>query len=480
MHDQEPILRAPAIAAKDAYSSEPLQIVLGEKGQRRSRFGMGALLFFLIAALALVIWIVSVPANALSPGFWGISLASVLFWLAVTQGMMAIGALLRIAHASWRFPLTRLTDIVSLFGIPVIVILLPMLYKMREVVYGPLSATGNGQPIGSAGRLVPLFAFEKVWRTSTPNASFTIDCLFTITAYLAGFFLLWITSRPDFASLRDRAESGRRRTYQRMAGGWIGSEHQWRVMRLCEAFLVVAVVMTFFAAQTVIGWDLELASGIGWDSSIFPFQMNLGALMAGTAMLVLLMTAMRGRLKGSGIVGEKQYDSIGKLLLAFGLLSFYFRWCDYITAWYGHTPQEWALQLDRITHFPILFTIMVIGSMLLPIFANIFAQVRRSPVLLSLMSILILISIWCQRFLDTTPAFGYWSPGAMGVAGILMGLLTLVGIGALFVLTYFVAVPVYSAISWWGMSKWNSRSAVQPLGNAAVTVMVEDPPVWEN
>jgi hypothetical protein len=34
-------------------------------------------------------------------------------------------------------------------------------------------------------------------------------------------------------------------------------------------------------------------------------------------------------------------------------------------------------------------------------------------------------------------------------------------------------------MSWWGTSKDRMRTAERKMGNAVVTVMVEDPPVWE-
>ncbi len=484
MLDQEPILRSPAQASRDPYASEPLAVVLGEKGQRKSGLMVGAVVSLVVAVIALVLWFVTAGSGTADPGFWGLSVASTLFWLSTIQGMVALGALIRVAHASWRFSLTRVLDVTSLFGVAAAIVVLPMLGLMRVALYGPLSRT-----YGAKGEFP---ATLKVWeygghdmslglasRNVLGAGNFGIDVLFVLTAFLAGTFLLYLTSRPDFAVLRDRNRDGKKGAFRGLAGGWIGAERQWRVQRWAEGFLAIAVIITFFASQTTLGWDFQLGPGKEWDSSIYPFQFNIGALQAGTAMLVLVMTILRGRLQNKALIGDKQYDALGKMMIAFGLIFFYFRWCDYITAWFGHQPDEWPLQMGRTVAYPFAFVMTILGCMAIPIFANIFGAVRKSPLLLSIVSLFMLAGVWCQRFLDTTPAFDYRAMPING-ASLIGGLSAFIGVGALFGLTLFMAIPVYSALSWWGLSKWRSRSAVRPFGNSTVTVMVEDPPVWEN
>ena len=67
---------------------------------------------------------------------------SLLFWLSVTQGMLALSCLLRITHASWRYPLNRLLDMSSLFGLWVFA-LFPLLYKAHAEIYALGSAEYN-------------------------------------------------------------------------------------------------------------------------------------------------------------------------------------------------------------------------------------------------------------------------------------------------------------------------------------------------
>ena len=123
------------------------------------------------------------------PGFWHVSLVSLLFWIGLTQGMVALSALLRLTHASWRYPLNRLLDMASLFGL-----------------WGPLLL-----PLLVAGAAPDLWAGRRRITATTSGACparWSGTTLAVGTAYLAGWMLLYLTSLPDFAVLRDRAAEG--------------------------------------------------------------------------------------------------------------------------------------------------------------------------------------------------------------------------------------------------------------------------------
>ncbi|MDQ6740076.1 MAG: hypothetical protein M3021_06850 [Actinomycetota bacterium] len=130
MFDGDQILQSPAAVTQDQEANEPLRLVLEDPHRSRLRWLLTAsvVCVALIVVAGLIVWIGHDPNN---PGFWHVSLVSALFWLSVTQGMMALSALMRVAHASWRYPLNRLLDISSLFGLWVGA-LLPFLVVARE------------------------------------------------------------------------------------------------------------------------------------------------------------------------------------------------------------------------------------------------------------------------------------------------------------------------------------------------------------
>ena len=473
MFDKDNILQSPRGIAQDANANEPLRLVLEEPHQ--SRLTKLRITTWVCFALVLVAGIIIYGYGYFGghwndPGFWHVSLVSLLFWIGLTQGMVALSAILRLSHASWRYPLNRLLDMGSLFGLWG-----PLLIPALSLAHSRIYALGASEHS------------DNVWRIAgqTVYGPYLFDNLAVGTAYLAGWMLLFLTSLPDFAILRDRAMDGTKEKhfYDRVTRWrgvrWSGAEHQWRVLRRAEGVLVVGVLTSFVGSQTVLGWDFQLAAARDWDSSIFAPLYTLGSVLGAVALAVLLMTVVNRLLRGNGFFTDFQYDSLGKFMVGLGLIWTYFRICDFLTAWYGHIPSEWNLQQSRTAAFPILVGLMVLGCSTAPIFGNLFPRNRKRRWALCTISVLVLIGIASQRYLDTVPTFAP-KYGTVPLLPTGPALVVFVGITAMFVLTFLLGARYFPIMSWWGTSKERTRTGERQMGNTTVTVMVEDPPLWEN
>ena len=462
MFDEDIILKSPLEVARDPNASEPLRMVLEDPHTARWFKLLAATVIFgvLFLVAGLVLYVLPERYVSKGPAFWHISLVSLLFWLSVTQGMLALSALLRVTHASWRYPLNRILDMASLFGLWVLA-LFPLLYRAHAEIY----ALGTSE------------YHDNVWRTSGP---IYFDALAIGVCYVAGWMLLYLTALPDFAILRDRAPKGSKeqRFYQRIARGWMGAEHQWRVLRRAEGVLILGILASFIGSQTVLGWDFQLAAARNWDSSIFAPLFTLGSLLGGVALTALVMTQVRWMLRGRGFFQIMHYDNLGKLMIGLGLIWFYFRFCDYLTAWYGRTPEEWQIQKWRTSLFPFLAALMTFGCFVAPVFGNMIGRIRRSVWGVCTISVFVLIGLATQRYLDTVPTFAA-KYGKQPLLPHWTGIMVFLGLAAMFVLTYLIGARYFPIMSWWGIGKERTRTAERQMGNATVTVMVEDPPVWE-
>ena len=464
MFDKDNILTSPRKIALDPNAYEPLRIVLEDTHKSRwTKLLVATIVCFGLVLFGMaIIWGWAIPTQRDNPGFWHVSLVSLLYWIGISQALVALSAILRITHASWRYPLNRMLDIASLFGLWM-PLLLPVLAVARGAIYSLGMATGH------AGYIWDMAHGSLVW-----------DALAVGTAFFAGWMLLYLTSLPDFAMLRDRAAPGtkEKKFYGRIAWFWIGSEHQWRVLRRAEGVLVVGILTSFIGSQTILGWDFQLAAARNWDSSIFAPLYTLSSLLAALALAVLIMTVVNRLLRGRGFFTEIQYDSLGKFMVGIALIWTYFRICDFLTAWYGHIPDEWMLQQSRTVTFPILVGLMVLGCSAIPIFGNLTPFFRKKPWALCIISVFVLVGVACQRYLDTVPTFAP-KYGHDPLLPTWPALLVFFSIGAMFVLTYLIAGRYFPLMSWWGTSKERTRTAERKMGNATVTVMVEDPPLWE-
>ncbi len=465
MFDKDNILTSPREIALDMNAYEPLRIVLEDSHKSRwTKLLVTTLICFALVLFGgAVIWGWAIPTQSGNPGFWHISLISLLYWIGISQALVALSAILRISHASWRYPLNRLLDISSLFGLWM-PLLLPVLVVARGEIYN-LGAGGSSR----SGYIWDMAHGSLVW-----------DALAVGTAYLAGWMLLYLTSLPDFAMLRDRAAPGTKEKnfYGKIALFWVGSEHQWRVLRRAEGVLVVGILTSFVGSQTILGWDFQLAAARDWDSSIFAPLYTLSSILGALALTVLIMTVTNRLLRGRGFFTLIQYDSLGKFMVGIALIWTYFRICDFLTAWYGHIPEEWMLQQSRTVLFPVLVGLMVLGCSAIPIFGNLTPFFRKKPWALCIISFFVLVGVACQRYLDTVPTFAP-KYGKVPLLPTGPAILVFFSIAAMFVLTYLIAGRYFPLMSWWGTSKERTRTAERKMGNATVTVMVEDPPLWE-
>ena len=436
MFDNESTLKSPRQAALDPTASAPLRLVLGDAHKRRGPgLMLASIVCFVLALVGVASWILAYGSQKDHPGFWQSSLVSVLYWIGISQALVTLSAILRITHAAWRYPLNRMLDVASLFGVWML-LLLPVLILGRYEIYKMGMATRS----------------DSVWDM---NYAIGWDSLAVFTGYFAGWALLYLTALPDFAMLRDRAAGGSRESklYGRLAGAWRGTSRQWKVLRRAEAVLVVMILTSFVGSQTILGWDFELASA------------------------VLIMTIIGRRLRGFFTL--KQYDNLGRMMVGLALVWTYFRICDFLTSWYGHTPEEWMIQQSRTFSIPTVALLTIVGCSAIPIFGNLTPFFRRKPWALCGISLCVLIGTACQLDANMMPVFTpkYGMAVAMPT---LSSILAFIGMGAMFVLTYLVAGRFFPLMSWWGTTKERTRSAERKMGNSTVTVMVEDPPLWES
>jgi hypothetical protein len=454
--------RSPKQVLSDPAATEPVRLVLEDPEPRRYRrlvLATAISAAFVVVA-GLVVWGWGVRTQRENPGFWHIALVSMLFWLSVSQGMVALSAILRLCHASWRYPLNRMLDIASLFGLWVGA-LLPFLVVARQHIYD----------LGSSEYR------NNVWRVAGPAF---YDALAVGAAYVAGWLLLYLTSLPDLAALRDRAPAGSRQAafYTRISGLWRFGDGQWSTLRLAEGTMIIGVLLSFVGSQTILGWDFQLAAARNWDSSIFAPLYTLGSLLGALAMTTLVMTVTAVILRPRQLIHAEHYDNIGRFMIGLGLVWFYFRWCDYLTAWYGHVPDEWLIQHNRVTAFPILAAVMVAGCFIAPVFGNMFGRIRRSAPGSCAIAVLVLIGLAVQRYLDTVPTFApnYPLSALTPTPG---GIAVFLGMAGMFVLTYLIAARYIPIVSQWALVKERTRTTEAPMGNGRVTIMLEDPPIWE-
>jgi Ni/Fe-hydrogenase subunit HybB-like protein len=323
------------------------------------------------------------------PVFWGFYITNFVFWIGLSHAGTLISAILRLANATWRRPVTRCAEVITVFALSI----------------------GATFPVIHLGRpwlafwLFPYPSERGLW----PNIrSPLLWDFFAINTYLLGSVTFLILPMiPDMALIRDRATGVRKKIYSVAALGWRGTPKQWHRLESAMQIMAVAVIPVAVSVHSIVSWDFAMAPVPMWHSTIFAPYFVAGAIFSGIAALIIAMALLRKFLHLEEYLLPVHFENLGKLLLVMSLLWFYFVFAERLTAWYGNEPSEmtvfWVTQTGS---FSPLFWLMVVCNFLVP-FPILAIKKLRTITGTVIASIGVVIGMWLERFLIIVPSLSH-------------------------------------------------------------------------
>lgn len=345
-------------------------------------FGIAFLLLqvFLLAVTVLFargvgIWGINIPVG------WGFAIINFIWWIGIGHAGTLISAILLLMRQNWRTSINRFAEAMTLFAVANAA-LFPLLHMGRPWFAHYIF------PYPNTMGLWPQFRSALVWD------------VFAITTYASVSFLFWYMGLvPDLATLRDRAGSRFSQVfYGILAMGWRGSAFHWR--RYQTAYFLIAALATplVVSVHSIVGLDFAAAIVPGWHSTIFPPYFVAGAVFSGFAMVMTIAILLRIFYKLEGFITLRHLDNMAKVMLAMGLIVAYGYMVEYFFAWYSADEFEIYAYVNRALGFyGPLFWGMVLFNVIVPQ-AFWFRRVRTSVPLLFVISILINVGMWLERF----------------------------------------------------------------------------------
>jgi molybdopterin-containing oxidoreductase family membrane subunit len=320
------------------------------------------------------------------PVFWGFYITNFVFWIGLSHAGTLISAILRLANATWRRPVTRCAEVITVFALSI----------------------GAMFPIVHLGRpwlffwLVPYPSERGIW----PNIrSPLLWDFFAISTYLLGsgtFLLLPIL--PDLALVRDRSTGLRKRIYTVLAIGWRGTPRQWHRLEKAMSIMAIAVIPVAVSVHSIVSWDFAMAPVPMWHSTIFAPYFVAGAIFSGIAALIIAMALLRKFLHLEDYLLRIHFENLGKLLLVMSLLWVYFVFSERLTNWYGNEPSEMAVfWLTQTGRYSPLFWTMVACNFIIP-FPFLAIKKLRTITGCVIASTTVVIGMWLERFLIIVPS----------------------------------------------------------------------------
>jgi Ni/Fe-hydrogenase subunit HybB-like protein len=314
------------------------------------------------------------------PAFWAVYITNFVFWVGIGHAGTLISAILYLFRAKFRTPVYRSSEAMTIFAV-MTAGLFPLIHLGRVWYFYWL------MPYPNQRQLWPNFRSPLIWDVFAVGTYFTVSSMFFILGLI-----------PDIAVIRDQATGIRKRIYTLLSLGWQGTARQWRHFNSAYLFFAAFATPLVVSVHSVVSWDFAMALVPGWHSTIFAPYFVAGAIHSGIAMVITLLIPMRKLLKLDEFLEQWHFESLAKILILTGLIVSYAYGIEFFMAWYGGSVFEWGTFVDRATGaFAPFFWMMVAFNCFAPMLF-LFKKLRTSTFWLMLISLLINVGMWLERY----------------------------------------------------------------------------------
>ena len=326
-------------------------------------FGIAAIVMSVLFILGVFGFILKVSEGVDDPSEWGYYAALVSFLITAGQGALMVSIATRLVKAHWRRPISRAAEMFAVVGLYNLILLIPLLWVLPGLSDGRRS----------------LWFFNELKNIpeNMPQIQMLLSMIFLV---LAGIGLLWISSLPDLAVIRDSEVNKKKKgLIGRLSGQWYGTSKQWFIqyhrLGMMGAFYFMMLITTHF----LFSMDFSMTLVPGWIDALYPATHAHNSLQAGIAIVLIAMFILR-RFGGYGdYIKYEQFWGLGKLLFAASLLWFWFWFSSFIVFWYGAKPNEQGvLELLMVGPYLPVFLVAFTLNFLVPLFTMMWNPLRRS------------------------------------------------------------------------------------------------------
>jgi len=280
--------------------------------------------------------------------------------------------------------------------------------------------------------------------------------IFAITTYLTGSLIyLYLPLIPDFALCRDRlgptAPAWQRRFFTLMAMGWNGTAHQHKALDRAVTVMMIVIIPVAISVHTVVSWIFAMTLRSPFNSTVFGVFFVAGAIYSGVAAVILLMAALRWVLHLEAYITKKHFVNLGYLLAALAMTMGYLNLTEYITTGYKMEEGIWFyIQQLTVGPFAGLFWFNIFGGIFIPGLLILFPRTRNIRGIVTA-SVLVLISMWIERYLIVVTGFRVplmsYTPADYAPTWVEWSILA--GAFALFAFLISIFVKLFPVISVW-------------------------------
>ncbi|NDC82370.1 hydrogenase [bacterium] len=348
-------------------------------------FGIAvSLLLLILSMLGKLVWSGVGVWGLNNPVMWGWDLVGFVFWVGIGHAGTLISAILFLFRQKWRTSINRFAEAMTVFAV---------------ICAGTYIAFHVGRvwvayylfPIPNSMAIWPNFRSPLMWDVFAVSTYFTISLLFWFVGLI-----------PDLATIRDRATTKTRKIwYGIFAMGWRGANRHW--MNYERAYLILAALSTplVLSVHSIVSFDFAVSQLPGWHTTIFPPYFVAGAIFSGFAMVVTLMVLARELFGMKDFMTMHHLETMNKIILATGTMVGYAYGMEFFMAWFsGNQYESYAFLNRAFGPYSWAYWTMISCNVIFPQLFW-FKKIRRSIPIMFIISIIVNIGMWFERFVIT-------------------------------------------------------------------------------
>lgn len=362
------------------------QAVLRPMFQTGRGFWVLVLVLGAIVAWGVYAWVYQIlygmgTAGINQPVYWGLYIATFVFWVGISHAGTMISAVLRLLKADWRRPITRGAEAMTAFAL------------MMAALY-PLIHLGR---VWKFYWMVPYPNNRFMWPNFQSPLMWDMVAIFT---YLIGSSLyLYLALIPDMAMARDHTSGWRYKLYRVLGLGWRGTEAEWHKLHRALGIFSVVIIPVFLSVHSIVSWDFAVTIQPRWHSTIFAPYFVIGAVYSGLSALAAILIIVRKTMRLQEFLRAEHFDALGKLVMIAGMGWVYFWFGGFIVEWYGNEPVIAELLHDELAgNLAPLFWLQMVCNVL-PIAFLASRRIRTNPARLLVLALAINVGMYTERVL---------------------------------------------------------------------------------
>jgi Ni/Fe-hydrogenase subunit HybB-like protein len=388
MSHVDSLIREPLILGKDkTYGQITTDIVRNTEGNPPREWWIA----FGIALVGLMLYVVAVSWTIFKGiGVWGLQktvnwawdITNFVWWVGIGHAGTLISAVLLLFRQKWRTGINRAAEAMTIFAV-ICAGQFPLIHMGRIWQGFFIFPYAN-----TRGPLWVNFNSPLLWDVFAISTYFTVSCLFWYSGLM-----------PDFATIRDRATSAKRKyIYNILSFGWRGTAKQWSRFESLSLILAGLSTPLVLSVHTIVSFDFATSVIPGWHTTIFPPYFVAGAIFSGFAMVQTLMLIARKVQKLEDYITIAHIESMNKVIVLTGSIVGIAYITELFIAWYsGYLYEQYAFYNRAFGDYYWAYWSMMTCNVLSPQLFW-FKKFRRSIFVSFVMSIFVNIGMWFERF----------------------------------------------------------------------------------